>query len=98
MRLMTVEGEVGREFLVGISCRTIGEIDLSLLMHQVPNFNAVNSSGVMEGLGVFGVVVGCHGEMQSSGRIIMVIMTSIGTPMGDTCSHSTGKIIFYLMG
>jgi len=79
--------------LVGISHRTIRVVDLVLSMHCMSNCNAVDSGGVEEWFEMVGRRDGCCGGVKSTVKVVMVIVTSNGTPMGDACSHSTGNIL-----
>jgi len=85
---------LGVEILVGISCRTIREVELVLSMHCTSNFNTVNSGGVDEGLEMVGIMDGCHGRVWLTIEVVMVIKTFSGTPIGDAHSCTTGKLFF----
>jgi len=64
--------------------------ELALSMQCSPEFKAINSGGVDEDLwGVIVVSSSCGGK-QFAIKVIMVIMTSCGRPMGNACGHSTG--------
>jgi len=82
------------EILVGISHRTVRGVKLLLSLHCTSNCNTVNSCGVREGLSMVIVGVRCRGGMRSTVKVVMVIMTSVGIPMGKAHSRRMGKLIF----
>jgi len=79
------------EILVGISRRTIGGVKLLMLLYHTSDFNTDDSGGVGEWLLMVGLMNGHLKEVWSTVEVVMVIMTSDGTPTGKACSHSTGK-------
>jgi len=82
---------VFEEFLVGNSHRTVRFVELVRLKHRSSNCNTINSGGVGEGWEMVGVSDGHHGEVLLTVKVVMVIMTSDGTPMGEPRSRGTGK-------
>jgi len=70
------------EILVGISPRIREERKLWLLLQQAPNFEAVNSGSVREGIEMVSVVVWYQGWAWFAVEDAMAIMTLVCTPMG----------------
>jgi len=63
-------------------------------LHQTSDFGAVDTSLVEGGFERCVVGVGCQGGVWLAIKVVMVIMTSNGTPTGVTRRLSTGEIIF----
>ena len=82
------------KLLVGI-LRRIGEgSEYSSPQQWMFEFASVNSFRMKEDVSLISWVGEHQGEVGSTVKVVMVTMTSNGTPMGVTCRFSTGEIIF----
>jgi len=70
----------------------------SLLQQRMLEFASVDSFGMKEDMSFISWVGERRGEVGSAVEVVMVIMTSDGTPTGVSRRFSTGEIIFVLGG
>jgi len=63
-------------------------------MQQAPDFAACDSNRVKKAMDVFRLVGGHHGEVWFAVKGVMVIMTSISMPMGDSLALVLEKYFF----
>jgi len=80
--------------VVDLSRRVERLEELVLWVKGAPDFEGVDGGMVEEGLWGFVVMIAGRGVERLAVKVVMVIMTFFGTPMGGTRRLGTGELIF----